>query len=227
MAWGTAASFVASYMRRARPRRSSKVSSVSSRAEPLRPREMSAALRSPEATIPTQSGPPELLTPARSEPAESLTPTGSGSPESRTQPMVPLASTTVSKQRSERRIAVRLPLKVSGRDSHGFAFEEDTSSENLCRNGAAFVTRFDVAIGSDLEIRIAFLQYASRRTNAERLGSPRNGNRFSAARNSDTDFATHGRVVHVCDSPSGGEKLVGVQFTGPRFQRVFRSESAA
>src|SRR6267378_6134497 len=123
MAWGTAASFVALYMRRARPRRFLTVSSASSRAEPLRPREMSTAQRSPE---------------------------------SRTRPMVPLASTTVSKQRSERRIAVRLPLKVSGRDTHGFAFEEDTSSENLCRNGAAFVTRFDVAIGSDLEIRIAF-----------------------------------------------------------------------
>src|SRR5260370_1245076 len=61
----------------------------------------------------------------------------------------------------------------------------------------------------------------------ERHAGPANGNRFSAARNSDTDFATHGRVVHVCDSESRGEKLVGVQFTGPRFQRVFRSESAA
>src|SRR5882724_2790679 len=145
----------------------------------------------------------------------------------RTQPMVPLASTTVSKQRSERRISVRLPLKVRGRDAHGFAFEEETSSENLCRNGAAFVTRFDVAIGSDLEIRIPLAQYGSRRDQRERHAGPANGNRFSAARNSDTDFATHGRVVHVCDSESRGEKLVGVQFTGPRFQRVFRSESAA
>jgi hypothetical protein len=63
-----------------------------------------------------------------------------------------------------------------------------------------------VAIGSDLEIRIPFSYYASRRSEA--------------------DFATHGRVVHVA-SQSPGEKLVGVQFTGPRFQRVFRSESAA
>ena len=128
--------------------------------------------------------------------------------------MVPL-STTVSRQRSERRIAVRLPLKVRGRDSRGFAFEEDTSSENLCRSGAAFVTRFDVAIGSDLEILIPFSQYGSRRVG-----------RF-AARNNDADFATQGRVVHIADAQSQGEKLVGVQFTGPRFQRVFRSESAA
>ena len=75
--------------------------------------------------------------------------------------MVP-AGLSVSKQRSERRISVRLPLKVRGRDARGVAFEEETSSENLCRNGAAFVTRFDVAIGSDLEIRIPS-RYASRR----------------------------------------------------------------
>ena len=120
--------------------------------------------------------------------------------------MVP-HSTTLSRQRSERRISVRLPLRVRGRDAHGVIFEEETSSENLCRSGAAFITRFDVAIGSDLEIRIPFSNYASRRH--------------------ETDFATHGRVVHVAASESRGERLVGVQFTGPRFQRVFRSESAA
>ena len=129
--------------------------------------------------------------------------------------MVPV-STTVSRQRSERRISVRLPLQVRGRDARGFAFEESTSSENLCRNGAAFVTRFDVAIGSNLEIRIPLSQYASRRAD-----------RFSSARNNDADFATQGRVVHIVDSQSEGEKVVGVQFTGPRFHRVFRSESAA
>jgi hypothetical protein len=59
--------------------------------------------------------------------------------------MVPPSSTSISRQRSERRIAVHLPLKVRGRDKRGVLFEEDTSSENLCRNGAAFVTRFDVA----------------------------------------------------------------------------------
>jgi hypothetical protein len=119
--------------------------------------------------------------------------------------MVP-ADLSVSKQRSERRISVRLPLKVRGRDSRGVTFEEETSSENLCRNGAAFVTRFDVAIGSDLEIRIPFSRWASRRM--------------------EKDFATSGRVVHVAESQPG-ERLIGVQFTGPRFQRVFRSESAA
>jgi hypothetical protein len=120
--------------------------------------------------------------------------------------MVPL-STLASRQRSERRIAVRLPLRVRGRDSRGVVFEEETSSENLCRSGAAFLTRFDVALGSDLEIRIPMSRYASRR--------------------GESDFQTQGRVVHVADEQPDGERLVGVQFTGPRFQRVFRPESAA
>src|SRR5258708_7169957 len=69
--------------------------------------------------------------------------------------MVPV-STLTSRQRSERRIAVRLPLKVRGRDSRGIAFEEETSSENLCRTGAAFLTRFNVALGSRSGRRIPF-----------------------------------------------------------------------
>jgi hypothetical protein len=158
--------------------------------------------------------------------------------------MVPV-STSVSRQRSERRISVHLPLRVRGRDKRGVLFEEETSSENLCRNGAAFLTRFDVAIGSDLEIRIPLSHNASRRADPGRFGGAkdhdrfsgarnvnsfagaRNVDRFTGARNNEADFATQGRVVHVADGTSQGEKLVGVQFTGPRFQRVFRSESAA
>lgn len=116
-------------------------------------------------------------------------------------------SEKLARQRSERRISVRLPLRVWGKDTRGFAFEEDTSSENLCRGGAAFRTRFDVAIGSKLQIRI-----------------PLQG---AAMRRSENDFETLGRVVHVGAAQSDGERLVGVQFVGPRFQRVFRSESAA
>jgi hypothetical protein len=114
---------------------------------------------------------------------------------------------TVAPQRSERRISVRPPLHVRGRDSRGFAFEEDTSSENLCSSGTAFRTRFDVAIGSNLQIRI-----------------PMQG---GAMRRNETDFETQGRVVHVTESLADGERLVGVEFVGPRFQRVFRPEAAA
>ena len=120
--------------------------------------------------------------------------------------MPPIAS-LVPKQRAERRIAVHLPMKVSGRDRRGYTFEEATASENLCRGGAAFLMRFDVDPGADLEITIPSTHYASRR--------------------SDSDFATHGRVVHVGEQRDHGERLVGVQFIGPRFQRVFWSEGVA
>jgi hypothetical protein len=114
---------------------------------------------------------------------------------------------TSARQRSERRISVRLPLRVRGRDARGLAFEEETASENVCRSGAAFRTRFDVAVGSKLEIRIPHHGHTPRRR--------------------DSDFETQGQVMHVSASPTDGERMVGVRFTGPRFQRVFRSESAA
>ena len=117
-------------------------------------------------------------------------------------------STSSSKQRSERRIYVRLPVKVSGRDRRGIPFEEETSSENLCRSGAALFTRLDVAVGSDLEIRFPISNLMARRN--------------------ETDFATRGRVVHVGTAATGdGERIIGVRFTGPRFRRVFRPETAA
>ena len=113
----------------------------------------------------------------------------------------------LARQRAERRISVRLPLRVWGQDAKGLTFEEDTASENLCRSGAAFRTRFDVAVGSSLKIRIPLQSAASRRD--------------------ENDFETQGRVVHVSQAQPSGERLVGVQFVGPRFQRMFRPESAA
>lgn len=121
------------------------------------------------------------------------------------QPMSPVIE-SVARKRSERRIAVRLPLRVRGRDARGFSFEEETASENLCRSGAAFRTRFDVAIGSNLEIRIPLQGVVARR--------------------GEQDFETQGKVVHISAGADEGEKVVGVQFVGPRFQRMFRSESA-
>src|SRR5215475_9835501 len=103
---------------------------------------------------------------------------------------------SVARKRSERRIAVRLPLRVSGRDARGFSFEEDTASENLCRSGAAFRTRFDVAIGSNLEIRI-----------------PTQGACF---RRGEQDFETPGKVLHVSVSLTDGEKVGGVEFVERR-----------
>src|ERR1700747_2329580 len=118
----------------------------------------------------------------------------------RNRPMTP-TSMQASRQRDERSIPVPLPMQVTGRDSRGVVFTEETSSENLCRGGAAFVTRFDLAVGSDLDIRIPLSQPAWKRE--------------------DNTFATRGRIVHVSPATGPGERLVGVQFTGPRFQRVF------
>src|SRR2546429_9353619 len=112
-----------------------------------------------------------------------LAPARWGPAEVRILPMGP-GSGSAARQRSERRIEVHLPMHVRGRDACGATFEEDTSSENLCRGGAAFLTRFDMAIGSDLEIRIPFSNYAARRGDAE--------------------FSTSGRVIHVRDAASLG-----------------------
>ena len=120
-----------------------------------------------------------------------------------------VSSPSPSKPRAERRIAVRLPITVRGRDVSGTNFEEETSSENLCRGGAAFVTRFDVAIGSDLEICIPKSQFGARRKEKE------------------VDFATQGRVVHVRNADGGDNKLVGVRFMGKRFRRLFQPETGA
>src|SRR5438552_9230563 len=104
----------------------------------------------------TVSSTPPDAQPPRKRPTQ-------GSLLERTRPMVQAVSTFASRQRSERRIAVRLPMQVSGKDSRGVIFTEDTSCENLCRSGAAILTRFEVAIGSDLEIRIPKSSHVSRR----------------------------------------------------------------
>lgn len=108
--------------------------------------------------------------------------------------------------RSERRIKVHLPIVVRGTDQEGVRFEETTESQDLCRAGAAFVTVHKIDLGADLEIIIPL---------------PKKGSE------SETNFATRGRVVHVAPGKGGHQRVVGVQFIGPRFQRVFRSESTA
>lgn len=111
----------------------------------------------------------------------------------------------VSKQRAERRISVHLPMTVRGRDRGGAVFEESTSSENLCRSGAAFRIRRDLLPGTDVEIRIPISQQVARRAEA--------------------DFTTQGRIVYVGKDARDGDRLVGVQFVGPRFHRVFRRDA--
>ncbi len=113
---------------------------------------------------------------------------------------------SMKKRRKERRISVHLPMQIRGKDIEGAAFEESTRSENLCRGGAAFVLRRRLDPGASLEIRIP-------------LPAP--------AGTSEAEFSTVGRVVHIAEGSQDVGKMVGVEFTGPRFRRIFQTESGA
>jgi len=113
------------------------------------------------------------------------------------------ASTPALERRRERRVPVNLPILVRGIDRTGSPFEEHTSSVNLCRGGAAFSTRYPLELGSELEIRIPVVPTPA---------------------SEDTEFLTQGRIVHMKPGKSERELIVGVEFTGPRFNRVFVSE---
>ncbi len=107
-------------------------------------------------------------------------------------------------RRRERRLDVRLQLQVRGTDAEGATYEERTRTENICRGGVAFVTRRKLGAGTSVEIRIPL---------PARSGA------------SEDEFATVGRVVHVANASEPASLLIGVEFTGPRFSRIFQAES--
>ncbi|HEX2710645.1 MAG TPA: PilZ domain-containing protein [Candidatus Acidoferrales bacterium] len=113
-------------------------------------------------------------------------------------------SDQTQERRSERRIAVQLPMELRGTDRAGTPFEERTQSHNVCRSGAAFATVHELDLGADVEIIIPL---------------PKQG------RERGTHFTTRGRVVHVESGKGPRKRIVGVEFTGPRFHRVFEPES--
>ena len=115
------------------------------------------------------------------------------------------ASTPALERRRERRVPVHLPIVVRGTDRTGFSFEEHTSSENVCRGGVAFATHYPLDLGSQLEIQIPVLPTSA---------------------SEDTEFSTQGRIVHVKRGSNEHESVIGVEFTGPRFHRIFVSETA-
>jgi PilZ domain-containing protein len=116
------------------------------------------------------------------------------------------ASSPALERRRERRVPVHLPIVVRGTDRTGLSFEERTSSENLCRGGAAFASRHPLDLGSQLEIQIPVLPTAA---------------------SEETEFATQGRIVHLKRGRDEHELIVGVEFTGPRFPRMFVSEATS
>jgi hypothetical protein len=111
----------------------------------------------------------------------------------------------IAERRRERRIDIRLPVQVRGKDDQGSEFEERTQSQNLCRGGVAFAVRRKIGAGTSLEIRIP-------------LPGP--------AGAAEDEFSTVGRVVHVENAAAESGLLIGVEFTGPRFSRIFQAEAA-
>jgi hypothetical protein len=116
------------------------------------------------------------------------------------------APTPTLERRRERRVPVNLPMMVRGTDRAGEWFEERTSSVNLCRGGAAFATRYALDLGSRLEISIPVA---------------------ASSVESNSEFSTQGRIVHIAPGRTDRELLVGVEFTGPRFHHMFVSESTS
>lgn len=114
------------------------------------------------------------------------------------------AMSATLERRRERRVPVHLPIIVRGMDLKGKAFEEHTSCENICSGGAAFATRYPLSLGIQLEIEFLVVPTAA---------------------SEDAGFFTHGRIVHVKAGRNQHELIVGVEFTGPRFNRDFVSEA--
>ena len=108
------------------------------------------------------------------------------------------------KRRRTNRMRVRFPIEVHGVDRSGASFDERTISEDLCRQGAAFRLSRDIDPGTSLEIMI----FLPRET-------PQGQRHFS----------TEGLVRHV--KKDAGGPIIGVEFTGPQFQRIFWSESSS
>lgn len=107
-----------------------------------------------------------------------------------------------SDRRVQRRISVGLPIAVRGTDAAGRRFEDASQTYNVSRTGVSFLTSRHLAVGMDVQITIS-----------------REGAR-------DSDFHTLAHIVRVepgPDAPTDAPQqfLVGVQFIGPRFHRVF------
>lgn len=107
-----------------------------------------------------------------------------------------------AERRSSRRLDVTLPILVRGRDKHGLGFEDTTSSYNVSREGASFLSRRELELGQRLELIIP------RRPQARETSSQ-------------ADFGTTGEVRRIFPR---GEGLweVGVLFIGRRLRTYMR-----
>jgi c-di-GMP-binding flagellar brake protein YcgR len=113
---------------------------------------------------------------------------------------------TQRERRMDRRVAVHLPIEIRGTDDAGNPFLETTQSVNVSRRGVAFMLNRNIDRGANIEIRIPMP-------------------RATAGKDAE-EFSTVGRVVHVKNIEGAIDLLIGVEFTGRSFQRIFVSESA-
>lgn len=109
-----------------------------------------------------------------------------------------------AERRTSRRITVSLSMLVRGKDAHGQAFEDTTSSYNVSREGASFTTTRELTVGQRLELIIP------RRPVGREGGSQ-------------ADFETTAEVRRVISQQDGSWE-VGVHFIGPRL-RTYVPES--
>jgi hypothetical protein len=109
-----------------------------------------------------------------------------------------------AERRTHRRIQVALSLIVRGRDVKGVAFEDATTSYDVSREGASFLTTREFSVGQSLELII-----------------PRRP--FARSGTGPGDFETTGDIRRI-QKKGAGQWEIGVQFTGPRF-RTFVPET--
>jgi hypothetical protein len=120
--------------------------------------------------------------------------------------MTSAENSSVLNMRVERRVEVHLPVEIRGKDNAGKPFAETSRTENVSRRGAALIVFAEIGEGADVEIRIPL--------------PPGQG-----AAEAEKEFSTVGRVVHVRSATPGAARMIGIQFTGRSFQRIFVPES--
>lgn len=112
--------------------------------------------------------------------------------------MNPSSARSVSERRGQRRITVGLVLQISGVEGFGAPFEETVAAENVSRTGASFYSTRQIDLDNELEITIP----------------------GQAAK----DFQARARIVRILPGRTDDERLIGIQFLGRRFHRIFVSE---
>ena len=107
--------------------------------------------------------------------------------------------------RVQKRVAVGLEMRVSGKEANGLPFDDTVHSGNVSRTGASFLTLRDLQMGMQVDVLIP----------------RRPGDR------EESDFTSRAQIVRVQAGTEEREILVGVQFLDRHFHRVFVSETTS